>query len=713
MNDSNASVYVQNGATVSGDTGILLEENSASILNILGNGTVVSGITGIDSDGSTQINVDAGAAVTGIGNAIDLSGDSNTVNITNGATVTGDTAIMLEGGSTSAALNVSDSILNGTTNALDIASTDAATVGFTGSQVYGAINTSSATAQTINMNGSAWTGNATTADGAGGMTLALSNGTDWFGDVTNSATGGDVNVDLSSSSWKGAAAGNGSTAVNINLADASAWTNTSDSTVSDINMSGSSTLIMDGGNITTTTLEGGAASDTVSALAATTAEPVNIYSTYNAATGQAYILNAGTATGTFNAGVTSGTSGAAGDMTGNTIVHVTDASGATFNEMESDVGVYRYTSETVANADGSTSVVLTNPDDDNGGGDNGGGDNGGGDNGGGDNGGGDDPTPPPAPTPDNHTLSTAAQSVVNTRAAAVNLWRDEEEALNLRMDNERRTGSSSHPGNRGAWGSYYGGYHRQQMNEASTSYDQTNNGFMVGADNRFDVRNGNVLIGFAAMRGNGDVNMHDMGSAGTDIDSYGLSLYTSYRLNNGLFFDATIKGEHLKNDMDVVSTDGGRSQGHYSNSGYGGSLKAGYHWQATPAFWAEPYARVSYIRYNGVDYTLDNGMRAKDDNYSSVLVEGGANIGTSLTIHNAEVKPYLHLAVADETENGNSMDINGVNVNDSTDGAKGIVGLGADVKFTKNLGAYAGANYAKGNDNEDPWQLNAGVTWTW
>ncbi|EMY7928926.1 autotransporter outer membrane beta-barrel domain-containing protein [Klebsiella aerogenes] len=103
--------------------------------------------------------------------------------------------------------------------------------------------------------------------------------------------------------------------------------------------------------------------------------------------------------------------------------------------------------------------------------------------------------------------------MVDTRAAAVNLWHDEDNALTSRMDNERRSDSQ------GVWGSYYGGYQRQQMNEASTSFDQTNNGFMVGSDKRIPVKNGNVLLGVAVMRGYADANMHDEGSAGTDINS--------------------------------------------------------------------------------------------------------------------------------------------------------------------------------------------------
>lgn len=630
---SNVVLRVSDGALVHGDdTGIVTSEAGSGTVEIdLSSGAGVSGgVTGINASmtPNTTINI-AGATVTAGVTGILLT-DNNQLNISAGALINSDNAIVLAGNADAATVDITDSTINGTTSLLAITGQNATNnVSFTNSIAYGAITSASDAAQTVSMDHTAWSGSA-----------------------SQSGTG----------------------ALNLKIGNASAWVNTADTSVSSVTLSGGSALTMDGGNINTTTLSDGSSSSTPP-LAATDSAASTIYSTWNAAAGSAYVLTADTAIGTFNTGVTSSSSGAAGDMTGDTIIHVDDASGATFNAMQSDVGVYRYQTATVENADGSTSVILDNIS--------------------------------PGPT-----ISTAAQAVVDTRAAAVSLWNDEQDALNLRMDNERRTGSSD--GTLNAWGSYYGGYHRQQMNMASSSYDQTNNGFMVGADKRVGASSGEWLFGAAVMRGFSDVNMHDEGSVGSDIDSYGASIYASYRMNNGLFLDANLKGTHLKNDLSVVSVDGGKTSGDYSTNGFGGAFKGGYH-LALRSFYIEPYTQVSYARYNGVDYSLENGMRAKDDDYTSVRLEGGANIGTSVALHNgAEIRPYLHLAAAGETENDNTMNINGVNIDDSTDGAEGIVGLGTDVKFTKNLSSWAGANYAKGQDNnESPWQLNAGISYTW
>lgn len=643
MNGTDNSLHVSDGAAIDAQQAGIRTQGQNTQLVVEGAGTQVNGAnTGIRVEGSTSV-----------------------VTISSGATVSGPTAVQLADTATDVTLKVEGATVTGET-ALDIATTDAADVSFSGAQVNGAIRSSSSADQRVTLSQTAWSGEAVSA-GSGALDMVLS-----------------------ASTWEGSApAGDGSGAVSVTLTDGAQWTSNADSVVSDVNMDGGTTLVMDGGNVNTQTLTGG--SDNVAM----------IYSTYNAATESASLLTAETASGIFGTAVASGTSGSAGDMTGDTIVHVTDASNATFKSSVSDVGVYRYATITVANTDGSTDVVLADAD--------------------------DAPPVPPDPddggntpdpddggnTPSHHTLSTAAQSVVNTRAAAVNLWRDEEEALVRQMDSERRQDTTEGSNHNGAWGSYYGGYHRQQMNESSTSFDQTNNGFMVGADMRTETASGHWLTGFAVMRGYANINMHDAGSAGTTSDSYGAALYAAWRADNGVFVDGTLKGEHVKNDMDVVSTDGGYAHGNYSTNGYGASLRAGYHWAATPALWAEPYAKVSYIRYNGVDYRLSNDLRAKDDDYTSLRVEGGANVGTMLQAGSVTLKPYLHLAVADETEGDNIVDINGVQVDDGTEGALGVVGAGVDVAFTRNLSAQVGANYAKGDDMESPWQVGAGVTWTW
>ncbi|MBL5882416.1 autotransporter outer membrane beta-barrel domain-containing protein [Lelliottia aquatilis] len=556
--------------------------------------------------------------------------------------------------------------------------------------------------------------------------------------IAHSTVGGDIFLNSSSSgskattitfsdetTWSGSADLSGTDLVQgaaLELNTGAEWTNTGDSRLASLSLN-NGTVNMTGGNITTGVLKGNPEGSDEG--------PSYVLSNYNNDTGKAFILTADKSAGTLTAGVASNSSGAAGLMYGNVIVHVTDAAGTNFNTMVSDVGVYRYQSYVIKNDDGSTDVILGTLGDIT------------------------DPTIPQTPditnpaapqtpditnpaapqTPDITNpaapqnpditnpaapqnpgsrppeLSTGAQTVVNTRAAAVTLWRDEEEALNLRMDNNRRTGEKNA---HGVWGSYYGSDTRQQMDGASSGFEQENHGFMLGYDKEFELNNGNVLLGMSVMRGSSDVSMTDKANTGSNITGYSGTLYGSFRHHNGIFVDGSVKASRMENDLNVTSLDGGRSSASYDSAGFGGRLKTGVRLQPLKTLFVEPYVSLSYARFNGVDYKLSNGLHARDSGYESLRSEAGANVGTQWTLKNGgRIAPYIHAAVADEMAKNNKMNMNGIEVKDSTDGMAGIVGLGADVAFKSGFGGYVGANYSKGENHEKPWQVNAGITYSW
>ena len=280
---SNVVLRVSDGALVHGDdTGIVTSEAGSGTVEIdLSSGAGVSGgVTGINASmtPNTTINI-AGATVTAGVTGILLT-DNNQLNISAGALINSDNAIVLAGNADAATVDITDSTINGTTSLLAITGQNATNnVSFTNSIAHGAITSASDAAQTVSMDHTAWSGSA-----------------------SQSGTG----------------------ALNLKIGNASAWVNTADTSVSSVTLSGGSALTMDGGNINTTTLSDGSSSSTTP-LAATDSAASTIYSTWNAAAGSAYVLTADTAIGTFNTGVTSSSSGAAGDMTGEPVFNLTVA----------------------------------------------------------------------------------------------------------------------------------------------------------------------------------------------------------------------------------------------------------------------------------------------------------------------------------------------------------------------------------------------------
>ncbi|MGK0703591.1 beta strand repeat-containing protein [Yokenella regensburgei] len=241
-----------------------------STINVFNGAHVISQGSGIyisEENVGDVITIDGdGTLVSGEQYGINLAGSDQTVSIANGAVVSGDTALGVYGSNNH--ISASGAVISGTTNALDISSRDTASLSFSQSTLTGNIHQASAANQSVSMDSSSWQGAVTYADEETG-------------------------------------------ALNLNLSNGAVWTTTGDSVVNDITMTNGSAIVMEGGNVSVNSLASDTAFDT---------GPASIYTTWDPSTSAARLLTAGSATGSFSVGVSSATSGAAGDMTGDEVI---------------------------------------------------------------------------------------------------------------------------------------------------------------------------------------------------------------------------------------------------------------------------------------------------------------------------------------------------------------------------------------------------------
>ncbi|WP_289628161.1 autotransporter outer membrane beta-barrel domain-containing protein, partial [Escherichia coli] len=120
--------------------------------------------------------------------------------------------------------------------------------------------------------------------------------------------------------------------------------------------------------------------------------------------------------------------------------------------------------------------------------------------------------------------------------------------------------------------------------------------------------------------------------------------------------------------------------------------KGGYTWTDGNGLFIQPYAKLSALTLEGVDYQL-NGVDVHSDSYNSVLGEAGTRVGYDFAVGNSTVKPYLNLAALNEFSDGNKVRLGDESVNASIDGAAFRVGAGVQADITKNMGAYASLDY--------------------
>ncbi|MEI2628620.1 autotransporter outer membrane beta-barrel domain-containing protein [Erwinia aphidicola] len=304
----------------------------------------------------------------------------------------------------------------------------------------------------------------------------------------------------------------------------------------------------------------------------------------------------------------------------------------------------------------------------------------------------------------NGHLSNSAATALSMAASQVNVASMETDALAQHMTASRHAGDEG-----GVWVSYFGGKSKNTTN-AGAKYKLNTNGVMLGVDNLFDARNGGSwLAGLAFSSARSDMNV--MNSSG-DLDSYGAQFYLSRHFDSGIFVDTHAQFDHFSNSGDAHMLDGQRSRSDFSGNGYGLGMKLGYTW-TDRGYFAEPYIKATGRTFDGVHYTMNNGMVVNGDDYKSLQGEIGADVGYTFDINQGYVKPYFHLAGINEFADSNEMKLNNVSMNNSIDGAAVQVGAGAEVKLMKDVGGYASFNYTKGDDISRPWQANVGLSYSW
>lgn len=304
-----------------------------------------------------------------------------------------------------------------------------------------------------------------------------------------------------------------------------------------------------------------------------------------------------------------------------------------------------------------------------------------------------------------HKASNASSVIQAMAAAPANVANLQAATLSARQDAVRL--SENDKG--GVWIQYFGGK-QKHTTAGNASYDLDVNGVMLGGDTRFMTEDGSWLAGVAMSSAKGD--MTTMQSKG-DTEGYSFHAYLSRQYNNGIFIDTAAQFGHYSNTADVrLMNGGGTIKADFNTNGFGAMVKGGYTWKDGNGLFIQPYAKLSALTLEGVDYQL-NGVDVHSDSYNSVLGEAGTRVGYDFAVGNATVKPYLNLAALNEFSDGNKVRLGDESVNASIDGAAFRVGAGVQADITKNMGAYASLDYTKGDDIENPLQGVVGINVTW
>ena len=250
------------------------------------------------------------------------------------------------------------------------------------------------------------------------------------------------------------------------------------------------------------------------------------------------------------------------------------------------------------------------------------------------------------------------------------------------------------------------------------AYRSQNTMYELGYDKKQDCDNGERRVGFAVDYMHGDTGYTDIAGKG-EIDRYGLWLYDTWMGDKGHYVDYVAKWGHLDNDFEVYTMrDGDKVTGDYSNNVFSVSAEYGRKKDIGNDWYFEPQAQLQLARVTGADYTTNQGTKVSVDGINSLIGRAGFRIGKdfgeekqSTLYFKADV---LHEFLGDQDVYvmDKSTDNKWAGISYDNEGTWYDIGIGYAAMMSKSSYAFIDLEQSFGNDNDDTYQINAGVRWT-
>ena len=238
--------------------------------------------------------------------------------------------------------------------------------------------------------------------------------------------------------------------------------------------------------------------------------------------------------------------------------------------------------------------------------------------------------------------------------------------------------------------------------------------YEMGYDEKQDCDNGERRVGFAIDYMDGSTTYSDIMGKG-ETKRYGLWLYDTWLGDKGHYADYVAKWGHLSNDFDIHDKDSlDHVIGDYSNNVFSVSAEYGKKNDIGNNWYFEPQAQLQLARVTGAEYTTTTqNTKVNVDGINSLIGRAGFRLGRDLD-ENSTVyikADLLHEFLGDQTIT--ATDATGTLC--ETFENKGTwydVGFGFATALGKNSYAFMDFEKSFGNDNDETYQVNAGVQWT-
>lgn len=247
----------------------------------------------------------------------------------------------------------------------------------------------------------------------------------------------------------------------------------------------------------------------------------------------------------------------------------------------------------------------------------------------------------------------------------------------------------------------------------SGDFRSMNTMYEVGYDVKQPTDNGEHRIGMAIDYMRGSTTYDDIIGKG-ETKRYGLWLYDTWLGEKGHYTDYIVKWGHLSNDFDIRDKDSLENiTGDYSNNVFSVSAEYGKKNDMGNNWYFEPQAQLQLARVTGADYVTTQGSKVNVDGINSLIGRAGFRIGRDMD-ENSTVylkADLLHEFMGDQTVT--AADATGTLREEfENKGTWYDVGFGFAAKMSKNSYAFMDFEKSFGNDNDETYQINAGMQWS-
>lgn len=237
--------------------------------------------------------------------------------------------------------------------------------------------------------------------------------------------------------------------------------------------------------------------------------------------------------------------------------------------------------------------------------------------------------------------------------------------------------------------------------------------YEMGYDVKQDCDNGERRVGFAIDYMDGSTSYSNIIGEG-ETKRYGLWLYDTWLGDKGHYTDYVLKWGHLDNDFDIRDKDSLLDiTGDYSNNVFSASAEYGKKNDMGGGWYFEPQAQLQFARVTGADYVTSQDTKVSLDGINSLIGRAGFRLGRDLN-ENSTVyvkADLLHEFLGDQDIT--ATDITGTLREEyENEGTWYDVGFGFATALGNNSYAFMDFEKSFGNDNDETYQINVGMQWS-